>query len=175
MKLVFLFLIFAVTFPLQALCDTGGEVGNPGQDIALEFATFGADVANTIEMNFHPGANLCAQAMYVDLCALDLLSLRNAIRFAKITAVPELTREDSGRQLHFVALNFPQDQRILVSEAAWNEPSLCYAKKLPLVLHEYLGLIGVEIENYRYSSLLAEWYRQSAPVEKFLGCPDLKN
>ena len=76
--------------------------------------------------------------------------------------------------LHYVALNFPGEQKILVSEIEWQKPELCFVKKLPLVLHEYLGLLGIEIQNYRFSSLLSEWLIETADNDKFIGCPELK-
>lgn len=154
----------------------GGEVGNGGQDVALEFATYGADVANQLTRNFHPGADVCKDTLFSDLCALDVNRLMNTIQLARVISLPDLTQADpvSGRTLTYVALNFPQDQRILVSEAEWRKPEFCYVKKLPLVLHEYLGLLGIEIQNYRYSSLLSEWFIQTAAEGKFQGCPEFK-
>ena len=175
MSLFSLALFFS--FAAQAAPTIGGEGGNGGQQVALEFSTFGADVTSLLEQNFRPGLSACADEDFGYLCSLDLSALRGAVRTARVVALPELTQEDpvTGKITSYSALNFPQDQRILVSEADWQKPSFCYVEKLPMVLHEYLGLLGVEVQNYRYSSLLSAWFQKNASDDRFNGCPDLRN
>ena len=178
MKIFALGILLILFHPLPAAAEAeGGEVGNGGQEIALEFATYGADLASLIEQYFHPGAPACSEKIFSDLCTIDILNLRNVVRAARVTSMPELVRTDekSGEKIRYVALNFPHEQRILVSEAEWQKPSFCFVKKMPIVLHEYLGLLGIEIQNYRYSSLFSHWLKKTAPIEKFAGCPELKN
>lgn len=155
----------------------GGEVGNGGQDVALEFSTLGADVVYQLMRNFNKDAEVCNNILYSDLCTLDAGRIRNVVQMARVVSLPDLTQIDpaTGRTLSYIALNFPQEQRILVSELEWHKPSFCYVKKLPLVLHEYLGLLGIEIENYRYTSVLSEWFIQNASQDKFQGCPELNS
>ncbi|HLE01704.1 MAG TPA: hypothetical protein VJB59_15690 [Bdellovibrionota bacterium] len=154
---------------------SGGEVGNGGQQVALDFVTHGFTAVGLIEREFHAGSTSCKSGPYQDLCSLELERVRNAVRFAKVVSLPEVTQIEpgSGRALLYVALNFPQDQRILVSETEWRKPELCYVRKLPLALHEYLGLMGIEIQNYRFSSLFAEWLIKTTDKDKFQGCPEL--
>ncbi len=169
------FLLFTL-LPVH-IAIAGGEVGNGGQDVALEFSTYGFTAAGQIEKSFYPGAGACLDAEFKDLCSLDAERVRDAVRSARILALPELTQQDpsTGKTLAYVALNFPQEQRILVSEAEWARSEFCYVKRLPLVLHEYLGLLGLEIQNYRYSSLLSVWLMKTAGEDKFQGCPELNS
>lgn len=167
--------ILVLAFSMNAFAHFGGEGGNPGQEVALEFATIGADVTYQLMRNFRGDSDNCKNVIYADLCALDIDKLRNAVQLARVVSVPDLTRDDpdTGTKMTYVALNFPQEQRILVSESGWKNPNFCSVQKFPLVLHEYLGLLGIEIENYRYSSMLAEWLIQTATRDRFEGCPEL--
>lgn len=153
----------------------GGEAGNGGQDVALEFATFGTDITYQLLRNFNGGSDNCKSALFGDVCNLDISRIRSIVQTAKITSMPSLTQIDpnTGAIVRYTALNYPQEQRILISEAAWKSANFCYVKKLPLVLHEYLGLLGIEIQNYRYSSVVSEWLIQTATIDKFQGCPEL--
>lgn len=56
-----------------------------------------------------------------------------------------------GREIKILkdAINFPSENRILLSRTSWRKLSL--EKRIDLVLHEYFGLLGIEHDQYTYS------------------------
>lgn len=169
----YLIVIFLYFFSHSAVSfSSGGEVGNGGQETALSFTVYGLKALEVLQQHFMSGSPGCSDALFQDLCKLDIPKLQSMVQTAKILAVPELKQveEKTGSLIYFVALNYPQDLRIIVSDSAWNRPDFCDAKKIPLALHEYLGLLGIEIQNYRYSSLLSTWLLNKGPEDLFIGC-----
>ncbi len=69
------------------------------------------------------------------------------------------------------AINFPSSQIIKVNSKIWKRLNL--DQKIQLVLHEYLGLMSIELDTYNISSNLRKWTHELS--EYIANEPQFKN
>ncbi len=127
MKAIFFLLSFVIS--LGALA--GNEHGNGGDGYALEFMALGRKAAG--EVRLHPDPRISED------------SLRKAIETTNVTTKERL--ELQGVEVD--AINYPEQKRIELNRSRWKEYGL--DQKAALVLHEYLGVIGLDDSKYEIS------------------------
>lgn len=109
----------------------GNEHGNGGDSYSLEFVTLGRKMVREIRQNPDPRIPESALVVAVevtDVVTKDKLELRGA---------------------EVDAINYPAQKRIELNRSRWKEYS--EKQKTALVLHEYLGVIGVDDSRYEIS------------------------
>jgi hypothetical protein len=110
-------------------------VGNGGDTFALQFLTYADKVYKYLDNS--------------NISGLDVAALGKAIATAKVEST------DKKLQLNGIpkdAINYPSERRIVFNRDRWT--SFIEDERLALVLHEYLGLIGLEDASYTYSKLI---------------------
>lgn len=145
--------------------------GNGGQLIASEFSSAALDAVAFV--NSH--RSLCSRdPMYAPLCQLDLDRVRSVVASVSLTVVPRLVFQDhnTGEIIEYAALNYPEQNRIDISQTEWLKPKNCGLKKVTLAFHEYLGILGLERNNYPISSLLRMWLLAHGDSRLFVGCEE---
>lgn len=137
MALAFMVLIYT---PKIALCGdngNGGEVGNGGDQWSVEFVAMANLIKDAIE---HTETD---KRFGIDPTALDLV-----IKTTKVESTPDCL------YLHGVqktAINYPSQKRILLSRPEWDKLNNLVTKR-QIVLHEYLGIMRIDDQNYQISS-----------------------
>lgn len=122
-------------FKLKALqLRRGGLDGGGGDSESQEFFKIANDLLKHLERNKN---NI-----------LDLSSLKVAIETVEVEFSEKELILDGVRK---EAINYPKQRRIVVNRASWDNISTVQ-KKSALVLHELLGIIGINDQGYRYSA-----------------------
>jgi len=110
-------------------------IGNGGDVHALQFIVFAQRVLLYLQNS--------------EIEGVDAVALEKIIESAKVESTNRtLTLNGMPKD----ALNFPSEQKIVFNRQRWS--SMLSEERLALVLHEYLGLLGVEQANYEHSKLL---------------------
>lgn len=143
MKLVVL-LVLGLVAGLSALA--GNEIGNGGDSYSLEFAAIGRKMVDKIRANPDPAIG-------------DVEAFARAVNEAQVVTRDKVELGD--REVD--AANFPSLKRIELNRARWREYSA--EEKSALVIHEYLGIAGVDDSSYQVSGSYAQvadpWPRAS--------------
>lgn len=127
--------ILALTLAFSSASAGPRVVGNGGDAYALQFIIFAQKVLLYLQNS--------------NIKGLDTLALAKIIESAKVESTTRtLTLDGMTKD----AINYPSEQRIVFNRDRW--VTLLSEERLALVLHEYLGLLGVEQANYEYSKLL---------------------
>lgn len=93
-------------------------------------------------------------------------SLRQLVPQLRVEALEEATRtvQLESRDRLFLekrevdAINYPVEKRIEVSAARWNGNKKSGISRLSLVAHEYMGILGIDDENYKVSYQISGWF-----------------
>lgn len=115
-----------------AFAREGHDQGNGGDLYAAEFVEAAERVLRFLQYN--------------DAKDVDLKKLAKAIEKTKVESTDEVLRLNG---LPKDAINYPAQGRIIFNRKRWTE--LEPGQKPVLVLHEYLGLLGVEDASYAFS------------------------
>jgi hypothetical protein len=153
----------------------GGETGNAGQRVALEFSQSASKALGVLHQLVNVTAycdpKTYAFQVYGKLCELDQAALASAVANTHLVAVQNIRTTDpvSGKQIELSAENFPSLHQINISIDYWtHEP--CGFQKMSLALHEYLGILGIEQDSYQYSSLFRNLLDQHGNPPDGAGC-----
>lgn len=118
--------------------EDGDEKGNGGDEYAKEFVTLAYDLMESLQKNPIP--------------MVDNQALLAAIRQTKVNSRPSLTLR--GNEVDAINYPDPTEPKILLSRAAWDRMATARHRRVFLVLHEYLGIMGVDDSNYQISHKL---------------------
>jgi hypothetical protein len=122
----------------------GNELGNGGDGFAQEFTALGRQLVQSIEARPDPRI-------------ADVAPLKAAVEKTRVTTSGKL--ELRGAEVD--AINYPAQAKIEVNRARWKEYDV--RQKASLVLHEYLGIAGIDDGNYQISSAYLELPVVSVP------------
>lgn len=120
----------------SAFAVEGTDRGNGGDEYAKLFINQGADIAEALTQNPIPG--------------VDARELMQAVQNTFVNSQERLFLR--GDEVD--AINYPDARKILVSRTGWDRMSSSPHRRAFLVLHEYLGIIGIDDARYQVSSLL---------------------
>lgn len=127
------FMIGSAAFGPAALASK--EVGNGGDQIAIEFVDLATSVLSYLKQVRPP--------------QIDLARLEKAISTVLVESTDEaLVLRGAVKD----AINFPEEAKILVNRSAWAKRNNDRTRAV-LALHEYLGILGVDDTAYRVSSI----------------------
>lgn len=115
-----------------------GQEGNGGDAYAIEFKALAIGIAARIEQE--PRIGVSGQA------------LLEAIEKTEVTSKDELTLD--GRPVDAINYPDPEKPRIVLSRKGFDRLRENSADKGVLILHEYLGILGIADERYQQSSFL---------------------
>ncbi len=142
-------LFIAVAVSLSAQAKTGNEGSGGGDLRAMQFVKVADKIAEYLENGKNPPNALKE---------IDLKALRQAIDKTTVESTSEVLSLPSGESVSAVtkdALNWFSKKRIVFNREAWDViPD--GSRRAALVLHEYLGIMGIDDQNYGYSRLLFE-------------------
>ena len=134
--------LLAFVAPHVASARVGGDHGNPGNTVVREFTLTAQDVFN--RMKLLPSS---------ELVGIDMNKLQGAILNVEVESrdVP-LTDPEDGEEKP--AMNFPSRNKIVVSTTWWSRLRRAEEteNRLSIVLHEYLGIIGVEYKDFNITN-----------------------
>lgn len=143
----FLFLLISL-IPAHVIAGQGNEIGHGGDPYAYEFSSIGREIANELVKR--------SPAIFVVVNASDFLKTVEEVLIVSDEAeTVKLMRKRvvNGIQIEELvpvdAINYPSLKKILLNRKHWREAT--FSQKLLLVLHEYLGILGVERDNYNTS------------------------
>ncbi len=113
----------------------GFDVGNGGDRYAGEFVEIGEEIVETL--------------IHSPRAGIDSTAMLEAIRKTKVVSKDSL--ELDGKAID--AINYPlaTPPRIEVNRDAWDRMKWRRHDKIFLVMHEYLGILGVDDSNYQIS------------------------
>jgi hypothetical protein len=118
---------------------SGRDVGNGGDSYSLQFVKIGHDLESWIASK--KGAT--------DFPAeLDEKSFVNTVNTTRVESTDEAL---SLNGIPKDAINYPAEKRIVFNRAAWDKLKT-YQQRASLVMHEYLGIMGLDDSSYRISS-----------------------
>lgn len=135
--LSFALAILSSSFPALAASEASGA-GNGGDPNSLEFVAVGRQI-HTLLLSWPKTA-----LPEVAAGDLNLIIDQSEVQ----TTDKPLFEKDQP----VAAKNFPKKKLILVNISAWQGLSGSIDKRMALVLHEYLGLLGIEVNSYTVSS-----------------------
>lgn len=138
-------LAFLLSILFHANAKAGNELGNGGDLVAQEFIAAGRQVLN--ELRRKPNPRIA-----------DMERLATLIETAKVSSQDTLLLD--GKSVD--AINYPKEKRIEVNRERWLKAA--GAKRASLVLHEYLGLMEIQDDNYAISGSYASAF--ASPEEK---------
>jgi len=139
MRFLALLMLFVLMVP-PALASEGHDQGNGGDLYAAEFVEAGERVLNLLRNN---------NSKDVDTAALELA--------VKRTKVESTDKELRLGGLPKDAINYPSQGRIIFNRDRWIK--LDAGQKPVLVLHEYLGILGLEDASYAISRRIIGAFR----------------
>lgn len=116
---------------------SGNGVGNGGDPIELEVTQMAQTALAFIKLS--PG-----------FYGVDIAKLEAELARASVKATDEALFSEGKRWRPII--NFPDEHLIRVNRQAWRNTGLSRELKIALSLHEYLGLIGTEVNTYQVSS-----------------------
>ena len=114
----------------------GTDRGNGGDEYGKAFINLGLDLAESLAQHPLPG--------------VDAKRLLEAVDSTYVNSQERLFLGDEEKD----AINYPESHRILVSRTAWDRMESQPHRRAFLVLHEYLGIMGVDDTRYQISRLL---------------------
>ncbi|OQW48825.1 MAG: hypothetical protein A4S09_13585 [Proteobacteria bacterium SG_bin7] len=115
-----------------------GREGGAGDSAEIEFKSIGRAISSKLH-----------DELAGKLPGVDALKFQNAVAETQVIMTSRYLQKD-GRKRE--ALNFPNEKKIEVNRPNWTK--LAPVRKAILVLHEYLGILGLEGESYEISSTL---------------------
>jgi hypothetical protein len=129
--------LILLSVPAQAR-EEGWDHGNAGDAFASEFVLSGRDLVQ--RMKLLPAS---------ERQGVDLNQLAGAVLNTKVHTEERLIL----RGMEVDALNFPEKGLIILSRARWRPLRVASEtrQRLTLVLHEYLGVMGLDDSQYRLS------------------------
>ncbi len=116
----------------------GHETGSGGDAVALEFVSVAREVYALLEL--HP------------MLEVSSSQLKVAIQNTKVVSEESLKLE--GREVDAINYRLASPPRIEVSRKRWKESEKVPYKRVFIVFHEYLGILGIDDTKYAISSLL---------------------
>jgi len=129
------FLILVSLFTIASPALAVKVVGNGGDSYAIEFVTIASDILNYLGDT--------------DSGGLDLEKLKEVMKTTKVESTNQAL---SLGGIPKDAINYPTEKRIIFNRTAWGNSK--EGQKPRLVLHEYLGILGVDDSSYALSTLL---------------------
>lgn len=126
--------------PLVAGARVGNDQGNGGDMYAAEFVNIAWKVANFLRNS--------------QITEVNVDKFEQTVRRTKVEST---TRPLSLNHLPKDAINYPRQSRIVFNRGRWK--AMDNGERPVLVLHEYLGLMGVEGASYDYSRRLLGAFR----------------
>jgi hypothetical protein len=121
-----------------ALEPEGTDAGNGGDDYAREFINLGLEIAESLAQNPIPG--------------LDAKDLLRTIQATQVNSQESLVLR--GDKVDAINIPWATPQKILVSRTGWDRMRSQRHRQAFLVLHEYLGIMGIDDSRYQVSGLL---------------------
>jgi len=138
MKNLTLFLLVAVLPTSAFAASFGHDQGNGGDGYSLQFVGVGKKIVQYLK---YQKTDLNIDALQE---ALDSTRVESTTEFLTLNGLPK------------DALNYPRQKRIVFNRGRWD--AISRDEKPALVLHEYLGILGMEDASYKYSkSLIGEF------------------
>ena len=139
--------VILISIGLSRSASAGHDQGNGGDIYALQFVSVAQKVTQYLLESKTP--------------KLDLNTLRAAVATVKVeTTDNELYLNGLPKD----ALNFPKEHRIVFNRRRWR--AMDPGEKPALVLHEYLGILGIENASYSYSrSLLGSFKYDDSHIQ----------
>jgi hypothetical protein len=123
----------------QTFADVGHDQGNGGDIYALHFVGIATNVVNFLQNN----GNI----------KFDYRLLKDAVENTKVEST------DSNLYIKGIpkdAINFPTEKRIIFNRKRWDV--IPASEKPALVVHEYLGILGINDSTYNKTSLILNGY-----------------
>lgn len=142
-------LVLALSTSTLSHAVTGNEGSGGGDLRAMQFVKIGEKIVECLER--------CSGLPDV-LKTIDTRALKKAVQKTSVESTNEVLLLPSGASQSAVtkdALNWFGKTRIVFNREAW-DTILDGSRRAALVLHEYLGIMGVDDRDYRYSKLLFE-------------------
>ncbi len=122
----------------------GNEGGHGGDPYAAEFFIIGK-ISGAFLVELHQ-----------DISVLSSISGVSFLKVVEQSRIVSASSEDMILNGYEVgAINFPSSQIIKVNSKIWRRLNL--EQKIQLVLHEYLGLMSIELDTYTVSAGLRDW------------------
>ncbi len=119
----------------------GGETGNGGDPVEQQFVRAGRDALGVVISN--------ASIFPTVEVAVFQAALDGGVR---VIATDDKLEDMHGNPKSL--LNFPKEKKILINRSAWVNIGEDEKSKCALAFHEYLGIFGLEQDNYSLSSRL---------------------
>lgn len=138
-----------------ALAASGHEEGNGGDTVAQDFALRGRQAYQAL-------LKMKAVPSEISLAELD-----RSIKYTQVISQETVSLPGpDGVPLERDAVNQPKANppTILVNRRRWNDPRMTELAKIRLALHEYLGILGIERNNYAVSNWI-EGFNPATVVE----------
>jgi hypothetical protein len=127
------------------LTHSQSNIGNGGDAFAAEFI---ASARDTVQ--YFSWVSLS------DLPEFNPLAFAQSVEKVKVSSLPRVF----VGQTEVGAANYPNKQQIVVSQSFW--PKYNQNQRMVLVLHEYLGVMGVNDTNYRLSGIVYQRIQQAS-------------
>lgn len=131
-------ILFIATSLSAFAFEEGTDRGNGGDEYSKSFIEYGLDISEALGQNPIPG--------------VDAKSLQQAVRNTFVNSQENLVLR--GNEVDAINYPNPQNPRILVSRSGWDRLASTPHRRAFLVLHEYLGILGIDDSRYQISSLL---------------------
>lgn len=139
---------FALVFPSlvqagpssEAMSGEGQGVGNGGDPMAQEFVTLARSAVDLLESR-------ASQVPYIDVKAVRDFVDRTSIHLVERPLFSVMGGE-------VTAINLPAQGLIEINRTRWKSIGDSRRRKMALAIHEYLGIAGYEVNNYRITSWL---------------------
>ena len=132
--------LLALFFSLTTLA--GNDVENGGDPVAFEFTTSARLVMG----------NLKKSKLNPELTSLVRI-ISKSLEITKVNSLPHLFLKNAEVD----AINFPVKKQILISRSRWKIAKIVSIEsRMGFLLHEYLGVSGIDDGNYRLSQKLVE-------------------
>jgi hypothetical protein len=152
-----LFVLILMTMSMA--CATGGNVGNGGNAVALEFIQSAREALQDIHLD---------RQSFPELASTDLIAI---LEKAKVLGTNEKLTVNLNNHIQEVAAqNFPKENLILINRKAWKDIEMKALKKA-LAFHELLGLAGIESTGkYPISQRYLEKVSTAAGLDQNFNC-----
>jgi hypothetical protein len=120
-----------------AVAGGGSEVGNGGDTWSIDFVSTANRTAEEI-------SRMTPEQRY----GVEPLSLSKTIELTKVESTPEPIFIGGIQK---TAINYPNQKKILLSRPSWDAVKNMIVKRR-LALHEFLGIMRIDDQNYQISS-----------------------
>jgi hypothetical protein len=125
----------------------GGGMGNGGHPYEIQFKSDAKEILEHLLLN--------KESLPEALSSINLYNLEMNIELVRIEVKSRRLKDKFGRIKS--ALNFPGKILIQINKNDWEKIKDKDHLRLPLVLHEFLGLSGEEVDTYDISSKYFEF------------------